>query len=77
MVNAFLGQMDRGGQLLDENIPRPCHVCGVGYYHLKVLAQDTAVFGLRLWINGSDTTSVPVRVFACDNCKHIEFFGQN
>ncbi|MBZ5699133.1 MAG: protein kinase family protein [Acidobacteriia bacterium] len=76
-VNAYLRLIDRDGQLLDEKIPRPCRVCGMGHYHLKVLAQNSPEVGMRLWFGGSDNTTVPVRVFVCDNCKHIEFFAVN
>jgi serine/threonine protein kinase len=78
VVDAFLRLIDRDGQLLDEKIPRPCRVCGLGHYQLKLLVQNTVVVGLRFWlVGGSDITTLPVRVFVCDNCKHIEFFSQN
>jgi serine/threonine protein kinase len=77
VVNAFLRLIDRDGQLLDEKIPRPCRVCGMGHYHPKLLGQNTPVVRQRFWINGSDTSTVSVRVFVCDNCKHIEVFAVN
>jgi hypothetical protein len=77
VVDAFLRLIDRDGQLLDEKIPRPCRVCGTGHYHMKLLGQNTSVVGLRFWLGGSDVTTTPVRIFVCDNCKHIEFFSQN
>jgi serine/threonine protein kinase len=75
MVDVCLRIIDRNGQLLDDKIPRPCRVCGMGHYHLKLVAQNTPVVGLRFWINGSDTSTVPIRVFVCDNCKHVELFS--
>jgi serine/threonine protein kinase len=76
VVDSLLRVIDRDGQLLDEKISKPCRVCGMGHYHAKILGHNTSVVGLRFWLGGSDVTTMPVRVFACDNCKHIEFFSQ-
>jgi hypothetical protein len=34
MVEAFSSMVQRGGQLLKEGVPRPCRVCGQGFYHV-------------------------------------------
>lgn len=75
-VDAFLRMIDRDGRLMGERIPRPCRVCGMGHYHPKLLRQNALVAGLRFWVGGSDTNLVNVRVFVCDNCKHIELFSE-
>lgn len=76
IVDTFIRVIDRDGQLLDDRIARPCRVCGMGHYHPKLLGQNASVVGLRFWV-GTNTTTLPVRVFGCDNCKHIEFFSHN
>jgi len=79
MVNAFIGVLERGGQLLKDGIPRPCHICGIGNYQQNILRQNSVPYHLRLWnITGgaSDINTVTVRVFVCDNCGHMELFRQ-
>lgn len=73
-VDAFLAMMSRGGQLLRDGVPRPCHVCGVGFYQPEVLGQNNPVGSMRFWISGSDTAHLGVRAFVCSNCGHVEFF---
>jgi serine/threonine protein kinase len=76
MVDAMLKMIGGGGQLLKEGVPRPCHVCGNGYYRPQVLRQGTNVGILRIWISGGalDIESLPVQIFVCDNCRHVELF---
>ena len=77
-VDAFLRVIDSGGQLLRDGIPRLCRICGTGYYQLRPV-QNAARTGLRLWRGPSsnDTSMLNVRIFMCDNCKHIEFFASS
>lgn len=80
MVIAFLSVIERGGQLLKPGIPRPCHVCGIGNYEPELFGESDAALGLRLWKvpgGANDIKVKGVRLFACSNCGHIEFFGKN
>ena len=70
IVSAYIQMLERGGQDLHRGVPRPCRVCGVGYYQREGYAQtqppipkDSAV-GLRLWrIGTSEVSSLPVHPF--------------
>jgi serine/threonine protein kinase len=79
VVDAYLRVIDRGGHLLEDRIPRPCRICGMGHYHLKLIHPNTPSAVLRLWHGGGPTDIAPlyVRVFMCDNCKHVEFFASH
>ncbi len=79
MISTYVRMLERGGQLLHAGIPRPCRVCGNGYYQNEGYAQtmpripkDQPV-GLRLWVGGNSPT-LPVYPFVCDSCGHVEFF---
>jgi serine/threonine protein kinase len=79
MVEEFLSIIERGGQLLQDDIPRPCHVCGKGFYKPEPLRQDTTTGVLRIWFTGAQDHGIEklgVRPFVCDNayCGHIQFF---
>jgi hypothetical protein len=70
-----LGVIIRGGQILREGVPRPCRICGKGFYRPVVFPQvPNAVPGLRLWLSGSEIVSLPVSPLACDYCGNLEFF---
>jgi len=74
MVLAFVGVIEQGGQLLQNGIPRPCHVCGGGRYQPESLPQDKPVGDIRIWTGGSDTVRLTIQTFTCSNCGHVEFF---
>jgi serine/threonine protein kinase len=77
MVDTMLRIIERGGQLLwAPYVPRPCHVCGNGHYEPQMLAHNTPLGSIRLWLSGtaSGTDSLPVRILVCSNCGHVEFF---
>jgi serine/threonine protein kinase len=72
-----LGIIERGGQLMREGVPRPCHICGKGFYQPVKLREDPQNSGLalRFWVVGtSDIGIVPARPHACDYCGHLELF---
>ncbi len=70
-----LGIIARGGQLLREGVPRPCRICGKGFYRPVAFPQvPNALPGLRLWLGGSEVASLPVSPLACDYCGNLEFF---
>lgn len=80
IVSTYIQMLERGGQLLHVGIPRPCRVCGSGHYQTEGYASTQPPIpkrgpvGLRLWIGGSDTATVPVFPYVCDTCGHVEFF---
>jgi serine/threonine protein kinase len=74
IVNTHLAIIESGGQLLNDGVPRPCHVCGLGEYKPERLNT----WNIRLWPDGTstqtNTTLLAVRPFACSNCGHVQFF---
>jgi hypothetical protein len=80
IVATYLRMLERGGQLLDVGIPRPCRVCGHGHYKNEGYAATQPPIpkegpvGLRLWIGGSNIATLPVFPYVCDMCGHVEFF---
>jgi len=76
VVNTNLEGIKQGGQLLNDGIPRICHVCGVGRYGRQILTKDTPAYNLRLWNSGgaTDISTVTVEMWECGTCRHIEFF---
>jgi len=73
IVNTHLAIIETGGQLLNDGVPRPCHVCGLGEYE----PERSNTWNIRLWPAGTptaDTTLLAVRPFACSNCGHVQFF---
>ena len=76
-VDLYLRLIERGGHLLGEKIPRPCRICGMGHYQLKRVHPGGPDVSLRMWHGGSDTTMLPIRMFMCDSCQHVEFFASN
>jgi serine/threonine protein kinase len=76
-VDDALGIIKRGGQLQREGVPRPCHVCGKGFYQPVSLRENSQhrPVGLRFWVIGTgDSGTLPARPLACDYCGHVELF---
>jgi serine/threonine protein kinase len=77
-VDRALGIVGRRGQALAPGVPRPCHVCGVGFYEAEELVKTklgTSVGSLRVWNKGgNDPVNLEVETFVCDHCDHVEFF---
>lgn len=85
VVDAHFAVMARGGQLLSDGVPRPCRVCGQGFYRpcgssssvpaevLAVPRGTLAVPGQYLNSWRHDGASY-LNCFVCDVCKHVEFF---
>jgi serine/threonine protein kinase len=76
MVNAMLGVMKGGGQLLSKDVPRPCHVCGHGNYEIHLLGNKLTMGSLRFWLGGSEVTNLNVYPYVCTACGHVEFFAR-
>jgi serine/threonine protein kinase len=79
MVDTNLESIKQGGQLLQDGIPRICHVCGVGRYARQAFHQGNPAYNLRLWNSGgaTDISTLGVEVWECGTCHHIQFFRTN
>ncbi|MFH1922238.1 MAG: protein kinase [Planctomycetota bacterium] len=67
-IDKVLLIIQRGGDLLGEEIERPCRVCGVGDY--KVLSDneiDNSPFRRPAGQRG-------LKVFTCNHCGHVQLF---
>jgi len=77
-VDTNLEQIRRGGQLLNDGIPRLCRVCGVGHYVHQTSASNQTADRLYLNLSGGHGTvaalSMTVDVWTCDTCQHVQFF---
>jgi serine/threonine protein kinase len=71
VVGAYWEMIERGGQLWKDGVPKPCRMCGRGFYR-----SDGAVSegDLRLWIHPSEPKPFPVRLLSCDACGHVQVF---
>lgn len=72
-----LAIIERGGQMLSDGVPRPCHVCGKGFYRPEGAgtSRPAPEIGLAMQINRSDFVGVlEVQPFACDVCGHVQLF---
>lgn len=71
-VDKVLTIIDRNADLIDENVERPCKVCGIGNYQLIVNRDD--VTQLRNF--GIDAVSgQSIMIFACNHCGHVQLFS--
>ncbi len=79
IIDTNLESIKQGGQLLQDGIPRICHVCGVGRYARQALYQGNPAYNLRLWNSGgiTDISTLGVEVWECGTCHHIQFFRTN
>jgi serine/threonine protein kinase len=81
VIDAHLNVMRRGGQMLRDGVPRPCRVCGIGFYE-SVPGPSNQVLILQ---SGSPSTAgniaswqqhgvLYVRHLICSYCRNIELF---
>jgi serine/threonine protein kinase len=86
-VEKVLQIIERGGQLLKEGVPRPCHICGEGFYKSETVfsnnlppVRESDPVGLRFWpkisIGSIAATTLNVYPFVCDHCGHVELFAR-
>lgn len=82
-IRAVISLLERGGQRVTDP-ERPCRVCGIGHYK-NVRGTEPQIIGL---LNGTQAerltqaefvykrpeSRMTIRVQACDNCGHAEFF---
>jgi serine/threonine protein kinase len=82
VVDAHLSVMQRGGQMLREGVPRPCRVCGIGFYEPAGGPTSDQVLILQFGtpsITGNFASwrqegVLYVRNFVCNYCRNIELF---
>ncbi|SRR6266404_8071549 len=72
VVDEQLTMLERGGQLLTNDVPRPCRVCGKGQYHRVDLDKNVA--GNPVVNLSMAGMPIEVSVFTCDVCRHVQFF---
>ncbi len=72
VVDASLGMMGRGGQLLAEGVPQPCPVCGAGFY--KPVTVRAGVTGQSMVSLSMAGMPVEFRLLVCDKCGNARFF---
>jgi serine/threonine protein kinase len=81
-VDAHLNVIQRGGQMLRDGVPRPCRICGSGFYEaaggkpgqiLALHAGSVSVPGnyLASWKHEG---AIYVRPLVCNYCGNIELF---
>jgi len=78
--------MERGGQVLNDGIPRPCRICGLGEYkaeqEIPGTAHPTTIFPLNRIVTNNSTGlqiaqsagGIKANAFCCDQCGHVQFF---
>ena len=74
VVDAQLALLQRGGQLLTDAVPRPCHICGKGLY--KKMLVDANVPSKSVVILSLAGKPIEVAIFTCDVCHHVQFFRE-
>ena len=72
IIDENLAVLGLGGQMLSDGVPRPCRVCGKGYYKLESLPPGTV--GESKVNLGMAGKPIPLRLFVCDNCGHVQLF---
>ena len=72
-ILTYAEMLKRGGELVKEDIPKPCRVCGYGYY--QKLNAGVALH-LTTFVNMVDqhVGSLRTELLACDKCGHVQFF---
>lgn len=83
-IDKILLQMTRGGYEPAIERPKPCRICGVGYYRSDCIPTEKKpphVTGLQfnLMVNQvpQDTLVMAAWLLICDYCGHMELFSQN
>lgn len=82
IVDGHLGVMRRGGQVLTDDVPRPCRVCGTGFYELgkNSSAQTVALHAGSATIPGNYDQSwrqsgvLYANTYVCSYCGNIQLF---
>jgi serine/threonine protein kinase len=75
MAIAFVSLLEQGGQLLQREVPRPCHVCGHGEYQPESFAnsKDVIPVNVQFWV-GQEINLKRLEVHTCNSCGHVALF---
>jgi serine/threonine protein kinase len=80
-IDKFIQVAERGGQILRKDVPRPCRICGDGFYvPIETLSSNVVTLnpgepiGLTVWAGTSGPHQLRVYPYACSYCGHTEFF---
>jgi serine/threonine protein kinase len=80
LLDEIPGVIGRGGQPLADGVPRPCRVCGRGFYHSadenSAKRGGTVHHRLERVIGGREeyVSIMRFKPFVCNLCGHAEFF---
>ena len=82
-VDQTVSQLSRGGYLPIPEIPKPCRICGIGFYRGDLIPGEKEmprVTGMRFDVFNNqvpqDTVVVNARLLVCDYCSHMELFAE-
>jgi serine/threonine protein kinase len=82
-IDKMVQVAEQGGQVLRKDVPRPCRICGDGFYvpqtdvsnNVPPIRSGDAV-SVGMWVGGQQTT-MKVYPFVCSYCGHLEFFTKS
>jgi serine/threonine protein kinase len=77
IVDGHLAAIKRGGYPLARNIPRPCRVCGKGFYQIDDSLPRPFLDLRTSGPQGGQIGVVRARHFFCNTCGHVELFIAN
>jgi len=77
IVDDHLAIINRGGHPLAKNIPRPCHICGKGFYQIEDSSPRPFLDLQRSTPQGQPLGVFRARHFTCNSCGHVELFLAN
>jgi serine/threonine protein kinase len=82
-INKMIQTAERGGQMLRKDVPRPCRICGEGFYVPEFVFSNSMPrirsgdpVSLTVWI-ANQQTPLSVFPFVCSYCGHLEFFTKS
>ena len=75
MAIAFVSLIEQGGQLLQREVPRPCHVCGHGEYEPESFGNNKDVIPVKVqfW-KDQEINLRKLEVYTCSSCGHVALF---
>ncbi len=82
-IDKMVQVAEQGGQVLRKDVPRPCRICGDGFYVPDTVFSSNIPpirigdpVSLSFWV-ASNQTSLRVYPFVCSYCGHLEFFTKS
>jgi serine/threonine protein kinase len=77
IVDGHLAIINRGGYPIARNIPRPCRICGKGFYQMDDSSPRSFLDLRSSGPQGDHIGVVRTRHFFCNSCGHVELFLAN